>query len=429
LRGKKHTRCPEIEKVQPYLDDLLQPEKATLFRRHLDNCSQCQEEFESLKQVNDVLQSAAREPVPKLDASRVRERLFGGRRRAAHLRPALAFAGAAVLVTACLVIVLYWMHGMRPQQIERLGGTSVAKPNRQETVAVIQPDEHITLVPLAGGRVTHRSLPDGGTAVRLTTGALFVRLERPLAGRFMVETPAGEVEATGTLFLVRVIDKKSTAVCLLQGTLLTRSLQGPLGSMVAPAFSVLCPAIRTADLEPLARPGRPNVQLALKQPRHEKPLAAVRRLLAERKIEPALAELSSYLARRPDNPRAVFLLGDARRLGKQPAQALEAYQRAIRLGKDPRLAEAALYQIGLLQLHDLAQPAEALRTFKQLVRDYPHGLLVQESFYHLAECRIAMKDFQGAMRLLDEYLGKYPRGTKAAEARTLLRAFEEKGWR
>jgi len=408
LRDKKHTRCPEIEKVQPYIDGILPVQEANLFKGHLDACRQCLDELESFRQVSDVLHAAAREPVPESNAARVRERLFGGRRQAVRRRPVLALAGAAVLAAACLVVVLYWPQG---------------------TVERVQADNHITLVPLDDGRVTQRPLADGGTAVRLTSGALFVCLERPLAGRFVVETPAGEVEATGTLFLVRVVDEKSTAVCLLQGRLVTRPREGRPGSLVAPAFGILCPAIPKASVDPIARTERPGGHVASKRVGVVRPLAVVRRLLAQRKIERALVELNSYLVGKPGDSRAVFLLGDAHRLAERPTEALAAYQRAIRLGKNPRLAEAALYQIGLLQLHDLARPAEARRTFERLAREYPHGLLVQESFYHLAECCIALKDFQGAMHLLDEYIEKYPRGTKAAEARALLRAFEEKGWR
>ncbi len=418
MRDKEHPRCPEIEKVQPYIDGILPMQEANLFKGHLESCRQCLDELESLRQVSDVLHAAAREPVPGLDVARVRERLFGGRRHVIRRRPVLALAGAVGLVVACLVVVLYWPQGRHPRTVERV------QPDER-----VQADDHITLVPLDGGQVTQRPLADGGTAVRLTSGALFVCLDRPLAGRFVVETPAGEVEATGTLFLVRVVDEKITAVVLLQGRLVTRPREGRPGSLIAPAFGMLCPAIRPANLDPPARTERPGGRVASKRVGGVRPLALVRRLLAERKIDRALAELNSYLVRKPGDPRAIFLLGDAHRLAERPTEALAAYQRAIRLGKNPRLAEAALYQIGLLQLRDLARPAEARRTFERLAREYPHGLLVQESFYHLAECRITLKDFQGAMRLLDEYLEKYPRGTKAAEARALLRAFEEKGWR
>lgn len=435
MRRQKRAGCPELEKIQLYIDDLLPAAQAAGYAEHLSSCPECQSLLQSYQDTIGVLKIAADEPVPELDVSALRRRLFADGRRTYRRRPVLALASAAAVAVACLLVALVWVrpHHQEPSA-SAIGHLGVA-PTGKGRIAVIRPDEHISLVPLEHGRVSHRRFSDGGTLVELSSGALFVKLDRPLAGRFVVDTPAGEVEATGTMFLVRVVGRRTTAVFLLQGTLVTRPRQGPEGELVAPAFGMLCKPVRQASLEPAPAPaaaGRqkhPDKRVEAGKPGVEKPLALVRRLLAERKIEPALGVLNEYLARAPDDPRAVLLLGDAHRLSERPVDALAAYQRVIRLSKNPRLAEAALYQAGLLQLHDLAQPAEALKTFERLVRDYPHGLLVQESFFHLAECRIAMKDFRAAMRVLDDYLAKYPRGTKAGEARTLLKVFEEKGWR
>jgi TolA-binding protein len=93
------------------------------------------------------------------------------------------------------------------------------------------------------------------------------------------------------------------------------------------------------------------------------------------------------------------------------------------------MREAALYEVGRLQLRALDQPAKALETFSRLKQEYPRGLLGQEVAYHLAESYIATKKFLEAVRALQDYLKRYPRGTKAQEARTLLEALKTKGWR
>jgi TolA-binding protein len=56
-------------------------------------------------------------------------------------------------------------------------------------------------------------------------------------------------------------------------------------------------------------------------------------------------------------------------------------------------------------------------------------LLGQEVAYHLAESYIATKKFSEAVRALQDYLERFPRGTKAQDARTLLEALKTKGWR
>ncbi len=157
-------------------------------------------------------------------------------------------------------------------------------------------------------------------------------------------------------------------------------------------------------------------------------LAEARRLLADRELSAARRRIALHLERRPDDPRGLLLRADALRLADRGRQALDGYLRVAALASDPRLAEAALYQAGLLRLQVLEQARAALETFAGLRREHPDGLLRQEVAFHLAECYLALADYRRALRALQDYLRLYPEGTRAAEARELLGDLRAKGW-
>ncbi len=183
---------------------------------------------------------------------------------------------------------------------------------------------------------------------------------------------------------------------------------------------------RHLDLAPAPRPDPAPPPAA--EPRADL-LAEARRLLADRQLAAARRRIALHLEREPGDPRGLLLRADALRLAGRPKQALDGYLRVAALVSDPRLAEAALYQAGLLRLQVLEQPRAALETFAGLRREHPDGLLRQEVAFHLAECYLALADYRRALRALQDYLRLYPEGTRAAEARELLRDLRAKGWK
>ena len=152
-------------------------------------------------------------------------------------------------------------------------------------------------------------------------------------------------------------------------------------------------------------------------------------MMAMRRLAAARRRIALHLEREPDDPRGLLLRADALRLAGRPKQALDGYLRVAALVSDPRLGEAALYQAGLLRLQVLEQPRAALETFAGLRREHADGLLRQEVAFHLAECYLALADYRRALRALQDYLRLYPGGTRAAEARELLRDLRAKGWK
>jgi ferric-dicitrate binding protein FerR (iron transport regulator) len=157
-------------------------------------------------------------------------------------------------------------------------------------------------------------------------------------------------------------------------------------------------------------------------------LAEARRLLADRELAAARRRIALHLEHHPDDPRGLLLRADALRLAGRERRALDGYLRVAALADDPRLAEAAQYQAGLLRLQVLDRPRAALETFVGLRREHPDGLLRQEVAFHLAECYLALADYRRALRALQDYLRLYPEGTRAVEARGLLDDLRAKGW-
>ncbi len=534
-------RCPWLDRVQEYLDDLLPIDQEQSFVHHLRECPACRAEIESLRDLQRELHMAAEQPLPGLDKAAVAARLFDRPAPRTHrwLVPAAALGAAAAAVF--LFVFVLW-----PSQREALTHEA---PNPGPVVADLQPagpavvtymagrvlgpvetengwtlpigvearvvgrgalairlDEHTSLAVFRSSRVRVES--EAGFTVRLEEGSLAARLRKGHRHSFQVRCDDLQIEATGTAFAVFRIGRNQAEIVLAEGTLaLTgtetfelrapsrarfvpdglrevgdlRGLErnpldlaaiydpvsdGPLGTLAlscAPVeAAVLVDGIMVGNTPlVLARPAgelhleiraddyRPvRTSLVLDPdrlvkrhfdlapgpvappPRPRKDLLAeARKLLAARKVEPAKGLLRRHLEKNPGDARGLFLLADARRIAGQAGRALDTYLEVASRTDDERLAEAALYQAGLLQLHSLNRPAKALTTFETVRRKHPRGLLRQEVAFHLAECYLAFKDFRRALRALQDYLRLYPDGTKASEARALLDALHQKGWR
>ena len=526
--------CPSLDRVQAYLDDLLSPSEKADFENHLPDCAACRHALEQYGRVSALLEEAAAESLPALDRDRAYERAVSGRQPLGWLIPTAAAVAAALLLfvlwprtgpvstytktpeaieptapAAPLQAAITYMSADASGPGQTRGGFVLAEGAEARAglagAIALRVTDGVSVVLLAGGRATFKHGGDGSLRVLLSQGELVARLRRPLEKRFVVETPAGTIEATGTVFAVRIQKDGNTEVWLYEGQVRIHPRQGISHERGANAHAVFSPrSLERVDqdvskgrevladakrMDPLGpgslswvsivsepegaevkagdvilgytpllmarRPGRLDLAIALDGYETDResvelktgrlssyeielvpttapasdPLGRIRRLLAARRIEQAEKELDGYLKKKPGDVKALFLLADARRLGKKPQEALVLYQQVGDSAWDYRQREAALYEVGRLQLHALSQPAEALKTFLKLKKEYPRGLLGQEVAYHLAESYIATKQFTEAVSALEDYVKRYPKGTKAQDARTLLDALKAKGWR
>ncbi len=159
-------------------------------------------------------------------------------------------------------------------------------------------------------------------------------------------------------------------------------------------------------------------------------MAKARSLLAQRNVVEARSVLARHLALQPGDWQARLLDADALRLSGDAQASVRAYSIIARDPETPeRSAEAALFEVARLQLRVLKQPEAALRSFRDLRRAQPDGLLRQEVAFGLAESYLLLKEFGRAVRAFEDYLRLFPEGTRAKQARALLLELEEKGWR
>ncbi|MBW2701350.1 MAG: FecR domain-containing protein [Deltaproteobacteria bacterium] len=174
----------------------------------------------------------------------------------------------------------------------------------------------------------------------------------------------------------------------------------------------------------------PLTKIAMKVSQPEDLMARARSLLAQRNVVEARSVLARHLALQPGDWQARLLDADALRLSGDAQAAVRAYLIIARDQETPeRSAEAAFFEVARLQLRVLKQPEAALRSFRDLRRAQPDGLLRQEVAFGLAESYLLLKEFGRAVRAFEDYLRLFPEGTRAKQARALLLELEEKGWR
>jgi ferric-dicitrate binding protein FerR (iron transport regulator) len=543
---RKQKRCPNIDRVQPYLDDLLPSQAATAFEAHLPGCPDCQKAIETYRGLDDVLEDAAQVPLPECDLDRVLEHLLDIPKPTAQRRPWWPVPAFATVAAAALALFfLLWLPGhdkkpfepkeapkaivptqiAKPVLVTYLAG-QVSGPRAKKNKWILAPrvetevgkdaalafrlGERISVAAFGDSRLTVERKQDKAWLVDLKKGALAARLHPNRQEPFRVKVPFGFVEATGTAFSV-TIAKDEALIQLSEGSLKLSCQDGAVEYIKAPSVVGLSRgAVRQATIKDIAdetllaraarmdpfekgelgwifmtsqpevaqiwqggdhlgntpllfaRPGGRLQAMAKATDRIEElirieiepgrlikrhfelelipkeqpalpdkdPLARFRKLLAARKTKKAIAGLTSYLGRKPkEQHKANLLLADAYRLADRPQKALGIYRQVAAGTRDARLAEAALFEIGVLQLEVIKVPQEALKTFLYLRRNYPKGLLRQEVAYNLAESYMATKDFHRARRALEDYLRLFPHGTKVKQAKTVLKILEEKGWK
>lgn len=198
------------------------------------------------------------------------------------------------------------------------------------------------------------------------------------------------------------------------------------GQLLRRSFALLGEAgSDTGEASGPARPGPDGS--AAGQPRPGANVERIRHLLARREYRQADRLLERLLQEHPADLRALMLLGDSHRLQGRGRQALDVYGQVASRATDVHLAEAALFQQGLLLLGKLGRPGQARDVFTHLLERFPAGLLREDAHYRLVECQLLLGDYQGALRASRSYLQQYPQGLKSRELRHVIEQLQEKG--
>lgn len=167
-------------------------------------------------------------------------------------------------------------------------------------------------------------------------------------------------------------------------------------------------------------PARAVSATSSSQPRSIAGVERIRHLLARREYAQADGLLERLLRKHPDDMRAWLLRADSLRLQGQSRQALETYEQVVKRTADVHLAEAALFQQGLLLLEKLHRPKRARDAFSRLLERFPAGLLREDALYRLVECQLRLGDYPAALQAARNYLRQYPQGLKSKELKQVI---------
>jgi tetratricopeptide (TPR) repeat protein len=188
-----------------------------------------------------------------------------------------------------------------------------------------------------------------------------------------------------------------------------------------------------ADATDAARPRRSERarRRALRQRRERAAREAARsREAATRDVEPPEPAMPSHTepaSREPvvmlpaDAPvEDIVALANQQRKEKRWRAAEALYERVMRDHARTDAAAIATVASASLHLDHLADPAGALRRFRQALRLRPDGPLAEEARWGLAETYRALGDVEEERTALDRFLSAHPRSVNAARARQRL---------
>ena len=114
------------------------------------------------------------------------------------------------------------------------------------------------------------------------------------------------------------------------------------------------------------------------------------------------------------------LLGDTARFAGKPADALTAYQALRARAPGSRAARQAAFSIARVHFDQRAAYADAARWFRTYLAEQPAGPLAREAEGRLMESLSRSGDRDGARRVAQGYLAKYPHGPHERVARQLV---------
>ena len=105
----------------------------------------------------------------------------------------------------------------------------------------------------------------------------------------------------------------------------------------------------------------------------------------------------------------------------QYLEALEAFQTAIEATTHPRIRAAAhLHRASVLAIY-LDALDDAAREYRRILREYGRTRLAETALFHLGMLRLGQERYQDAASRFEAYLRRYPKGRFAGSAETLLR--------
>jgi hypothetical protein len=370
--SRKAAPCGRSWEAEALADGRLSGSSRDSFERHLADCAACQGEVAELARLRALGQAIAPAPLDPLQRRRLRVALLRaahgeGRAAPSPRRPMWTMAAAAVLLVGggAFAARARW-HRSAARTAMASSASASARPPTFEVADVASAHWRTEV---AGAET--RLILDRGTAA--------FHVDHLGAGqRFVVRLPDGELEVRGTRFVVDVEAGSTRAVRVTEGVVALR-----IGH----------------DAERLLRAGDRFEGAPPVEPTPAAPSATD----ANAPARAATTTAHTPVAATPSAPPigSMSASASARSTASASSRAASELAAAMLLLKQERWAEADAALAAFAERHgDDARAEDA-------------------AFLRIAAHR-KLNDAAGARALAKDYLARYPRGFRAAEARALL---------
>lgn len=118
-----------------------------------------------------------------------------------------------------------------------------------------------------------------------------------------------------------------------------------------------------------------------------------------------------------DEAEDLLLASDVARLSKHPSEAIEPLRGVLQKHRTDARAPLAAFTLGRVLLSDLHRPGEAADAFAEARALAPDGALAEDALAREVEAAAAAGDAPRAHARAEEYVTKYPQGTRIATVR------------
>ena len=133
--------------------------------------------------------------------------------------------------------------------------------------------------------------------------------------------------------------------------------------------------------------------------------------------EAAVGDAGEALRAYPQGPRVVaeyMFLAENLVVLKRVPEAVDAWENAVKADPKAATAPQSLWDEGLAMQDLPARKTDAMTTFQRIVDDYADSPEAEKAMVQLAQMKMDAKDVDGAMKLFNAFLAKYPTDSLAA---------------
>jgi hypothetical protein len=363
------TPCGRTWEAAALEDGRLSAAQGSSFERHAASCAVCLEEQRVLARLQQAAELLPVSESTPLARRRAANELLRRANEQMMQRARVSWPWKAAAIAGVLAAVFVW----------RLSVEDVL-------------DVEITA---SSGAKWSTSARGAASRARLSRGRFELEVQAVHAGeRFVVELPDGELEVKGTRFVVEVDGVRTNSVRVDEGHVELR-LAGRA------AVSLRAGNSWAPEVEAVIVPESPREVV------REAKIAGKKKI-AGKAIEPGkvIEPIEPVVLNEPVVPIA-------------PVEPVELIREEAPVPAKPSAGAIFKRAMDAFSAGDFGV---AEQSFAELARDHPADARVEDAMFLLAVARSRRGDVEGAAQLAREYLARYPRGLRRADAERLVEA-------